>query len=89
METIDPSIIDKGYSVFRNPDSGVYYAMPYREVERLRRTSDGNPYNKLNSNVKVNVCELVIQPNKTIVLLNEDEITITDNSLVPVPIKLI
>jgi hypothetical protein len=88
METIDHTIIDKGYSVFKMTDTGRYYAMPKREVERIHRISNGKSYNNLARNVTVSVCELVVKPDKTIVFLNEDEITITANSLMPVPIKL-
>ena len=89
MDTIDSSILEKGYSVFKSTQTGQYYAMAKEEVERIHRISDGKPYSQLAAIMVVNVFELVEQPDKTIVLLNEEEITVTANSLTPIPIKLI
>lgn len=88
MEQIDSAILDKGYSIFKTNDPRKYYAMSDNEVKRIHGSTGGKPYSELTDTIEVIVYELVVQADNTIVLLNEDEIIVKANSLIPVPIKL-
>ena len=87
METIDPSILDKGYSIFKSIATGQYFAMSDNEIKRIRKISGGKIYQDLRDDIKVSVVELIVQSGQ-IVLLNEDKINVTANQLTPVPVKI-
>jgi hypothetical protein len=88
MNTIDPSILEKGYSVYKSIETEYYFAMPANEVKRIHRISMGKPHKDLDDSIKVSVVELVLDPAKTFILLNEDPIIVQANQLMPIPVKL-
>ncbi len=87
METIDDSILERGYSVYRT-ETGRYFGMYKDEVKRVHIQSNGRPNYQLDDSITASVVELIKLPDNKIVQLDDIVLTIPANQLTPVPVEI-